>query len=221
MYNLYINTTEAENKGTFTIPYTHKPLYFEPGTKIAFNNGLVYNAINNISAARGNNVIYILVGKSNVNAETIKFEDKLPTITGTDATEHIFHTYTKKITITETTRTSIEYTYTYEDVPDEGDGTDGGGGTTDGGTSFEDGSQTGIGDGTQTGIGTTFGGLQPPEAGTGTIVFSTESVTGGTDGTDDPLEWDPQRQNTSDESVVINEPTYEDVQIFFKTTNYD
>lgn len=60
MYNLYINTTGSQNKGTFKIDYRYKPLYFEEGSKIAFNNMLMYNSINNISSNLGNNVIYIL-----------------------------------------------------------------------------------------------------------------------------------------------------------------
>ena len=61
MYNLYINTTGSNNKGSFKIDYRNKPLFFEDGTKIAFNNMLMYNSINNISSNLGNNVIYILV----------------------------------------------------------------------------------------------------------------------------------------------------------------
>ena len=60
MYNLYINTTGSVNKGSFQIDYRNKPLNFAEGTKIAFNNMLMYNSINNISANLGNNVIYIL-----------------------------------------------------------------------------------------------------------------------------------------------------------------
>jgi hypothetical protein len=69
MYNLYINTTGSSNKGTFKIDYRNKPLFFEEGTKIAFNNMLMYNSINNISANLGNNVIYILVEKYETNGD--------------------------------------------------------------------------------------------------------------------------------------------------------
>lgn len=71
MYNLYINTTASENKGSFKIDYRHKPLNFEQGSKIAFNNMLMYNSINNISANIGNNVIYILAQPSSPSPETI------------------------------------------------------------------------------------------------------------------------------------------------------
>jgi hypothetical protein len=70
MYNLYINTTGSNNKGTFKIDYRNKPLFFEEGTKIAFNNMLMYNSINNISANLGNNVIYILVEKYDTSGGT-------------------------------------------------------------------------------------------------------------------------------------------------------
>lgn len=69
MYNLYINTTGSNNKGTFKIDYRNKPLFFEDGTKIAFNNMLMYNSINNISANLGNNIIYILVEKYGVGED--------------------------------------------------------------------------------------------------------------------------------------------------------
>lgn len=84
MYNLYINTTASANKGSFTIPYTHRPLYFATGSKIAFNNALIYNSIYNISAVRGNNEIYILAGKSGTGSTTA-FEDQLPHISGSSA----------------------------------------------------------------------------------------------------------------------------------------
>ena len=107
MYNLYINTTESENKGTFSIAYTHKPLYFEPGSKIAFNNALIYNAINNISASRANNVIYILVETSNNDVS-----DKLPTVTASASSEHsgFFKTTRAK------TSTTLEDVPSYDDV---------------------------------------------------------------------------------------------------------
>ena len=63
MYNLYINTTGSNNKGSFKIDYRNKPLNFDEGTKIAFNNMLMYNSINNISQNLGNNVLYILARK--------------------------------------------------------------------------------------------------------------------------------------------------------------
>tara|TARA_B110001450_G_scaffold18870_1_gene17306 strand:- start:806 stop:1903 length:1098 start_codon:yes stop_codon:yes gene_type:complete len=84
MYNLYINTTASENKGSFTIPYTHRPLYFATGSKIAFNNALIYNSIYNISAVRGNNEIYILAGKHDGS----DFEEQLPHISSSRATGH-------------------------------------------------------------------------------------------------------------------------------------
>jgi len=76
MYNLYINTTGSENKGSFQIDYRNKPLNFAEGTKIAFNNMLMYNSINNISANLGNNIIYILAKPYDLNNSS--FDGKLP-----------------------------------------------------------------------------------------------------------------------------------------------
>ena len=73
MYNLYINTTGSSNKGSFKIDYRNKPLFFDEGTKIAFNNMLMYNSINNISSNLGNNVIYILA-----DGTTAGFDGNLP-----------------------------------------------------------------------------------------------------------------------------------------------
>lgn len=81
MYNLYINTTGSNNKGSFKIDYRNKPLNFDEGTKIAFNNMLMYNSINNISQNLGNNVLYILARKYDLptGTSTYVFDAKLPT----------------------------------------------------------------------------------------------------------------------------------------------
>lgn len=76
MYNLYINTTGSENKGSFQVDYRNKPLNFAEGTKMAFNNMLMYNSINNISANLGNNVIYILAKPDNSNVYSGSLPEK-------------------------------------------------------------------------------------------------------------------------------------------------
>lgn len=82
MYNLYINTTGSNNKGKFKIDYRNKPLDFDEGTKIAFNNMLMYNSINNISQNLGNNVLYILVEAyegSYASSAGLTYDPNLPT----------------------------------------------------------------------------------------------------------------------------------------------
>jgi hypothetical protein len=71
MYNLYVHTeldkSLTDNNGifttnsTFTVDYNTNPLVFEPGSKIALLNMLVWNNVNNISTKRRNNFIYISV----------------------------------------------------------------------------------------------------------------------------------------------------------------
>ena len=62
MYNIYINSTGKPNKGNFNVDFNKQPLFFEEGSKIAMNNLLIYNSIDNISdeGVLNNNVIYIL-----------------------------------------------------------------------------------------------------------------------------------------------------------------
>lgn len=94
MYNLYINTTDSINKGTFEIPFTEKPLYFQRGTKMAFNNALVWNSVYNISSERRNNVIYVFVRSADDSAVG-SFEANLPVKTGS-ATNGFFNTQRPK-----------------------------------------------------------------------------------------------------------------------------
>jgi len=71
MYHLYVHTeldrslTDRNGifmpSGTFTVNYNTDPLLFEPGSKIALLNMLVWNSVNNISAKSQNNFIYISV----------------------------------------------------------------------------------------------------------------------------------------------------------------
>ena len=71
MYNLYVHTeldrSLTDNNGiftpsgTFTVNYNTDPLLFEPGSKIALLNMLIWNNVNNISHKRKNNFIYISV----------------------------------------------------------------------------------------------------------------------------------------------------------------
>ena len=84
MYNLYINTKHSVNKGSFKIDFRHSPLNFDPRTKIAFNNMLIFNSINNISANLGNNVIYIHASAAN------GLDGNLPTKTGSADSELFF-----------------------------------------------------------------------------------------------------------------------------------
>lgn len=62
MYNIYINSTGQQNKGNFNVDFRNQPLFFEKGSKIALNNLLIYNSIDNISneGILDNNVIYIM-----------------------------------------------------------------------------------------------------------------------------------------------------------------
>ena len=60
MYNIYGTSSGQENYGSFKLEYNDPPLNFEPGSKMALLNLMTWNNIYNISAERGNNVIYIL-----------------------------------------------------------------------------------------------------------------------------------------------------------------
>lgn len=60
MYNIYGTSSGQENYGSFKLEYSDPPLNFEPGSKMALLNLMTWNNIYNISAERGNNVIYIL-----------------------------------------------------------------------------------------------------------------------------------------------------------------
>jgi len=71
MYNLYVHTELDKSltdnngiftpSGTFTVNYNTDPLMFEPGSKIALLNMLVWNNVSNISHKRKNNFIHISV----------------------------------------------------------------------------------------------------------------------------------------------------------------
>ena len=79
MYNLYVHTeldrSLTDNNGiftpsgTFTVNYNTDPLLFEPGSKIALLNMLIWNNVNNISHKRKNNFIYISVRTDAVKSQ--------------------------------------------------------------------------------------------------------------------------------------------------------
>ena len=75
MYNIYMNSTGQPNKGNFNQLFSNQPLYFGKGSKIALNNLLVYNAIDNVSdeGVLDNNVIYIMCNAARNSQERTGF----------------------------------------------------------------------------------------------------------------------------------------------------
>lgn len=75
MYNIYMNSTGQPNKGNFNQLFSNQPLYFGKGSKIALNNLLIYNAIDNVSdeGVLDNNVIYIMCNAARNSQERTGF----------------------------------------------------------------------------------------------------------------------------------------------------
>jgi len=92
MYNLYIHTELDRSltdrfgiftpSGTFTVNYNTDPLLFKAGSKIALLNMLVWNSVNNISAKRQNNFIYISVKTVANKGQLPSKGDEYPTNSG-------------------------------------------------------------------------------------------------------------------------------------------
>lgn len=78
MYNIYGTSSGQENYGSFKLEYNDPPLNFEPGSKMALLNLMTWNNIYNISAERGNNVIYILDKQYPISSASWTHDDYLP-----------------------------------------------------------------------------------------------------------------------------------------------